>query len=223
MCLGKKNPWFSCFIPGIRRFGRSKLMDTSSERTVCHAGKVQQPLNQLNQRTDLTDTLILFKSYLANRLENLKEELSTCNGVQKKKRKSQNTIKKGVSVKFKNEGKKSHKLPQARTLEVVMQSPAKTGKPSTKSGTQQFQWSVCILVSESIFTDHFESYPCKMLIFFTWYKVVYLIKGTLFGHFKLRENQIILDTIKNGYDVPFTTVPPRMEMKSIQLSDRNCS
>lgn len=223
MCLGKKPPWFSCFIPGIRRFGRSKLMDTSSERTVCHAGKVQQPLNQLNQRTDLTDTLILFKSYLANRLENLKEELSTCNGVQKKKENHKIPLRKGCLSSSRTKAKRAISCHKLEHLKSSCKAPAKTGKPSTKSGTQQFQWSVCILVSESIFTDHFESYTCKRLIFFTWYKVVYLIKGTLFGHFKLRENQIILDTIKNGYDVPFTTVPPRMEMKSIQLSDRNCS
>lgn len=80
----KQVVYYIRFILGIRRYGRSQLRDTSSERPVCQAGKVQQPQNQLNQRTDFTDTVIIFKSYSDDKLENLKEELSTGNGFTKK-------------------------------------------------------------------------------------------------------------------------------------------
>ncbi|XP_062572655.1 uncharacterized protein LOC134234596 [Saccostrea cucullata] len=51
---------------------------------------------------DLADTFNLFKSYLDNKLDTLKEELSTGNDIENLTK----TIKKEVSVKFKSEGNK---------------------------------------------------------------------------------------------------------------------
>lgn len=76
------------------------LRDTPSERTIRQVGNVSEP--QDHQRTDLADTFNLFKSYLDTKLESLKEELSTGNDIENITK----TIKKEVSVKFKNEGNK---------------------------------------------------------------------------------------------------------------------
>lgn len=85
---------------------------------MCQAGKVQQPQNQLYQRTDFTDTVIIFKSYSDDKLENLKEELSTGNGFTNNDNNSNMKKCQRVSVKFKNDDKQSNTLATTRALEV---------------------------------------------------------------------------------------------------------
>ena len=62
----------------------------------------EQPETSSNQRSDLADTFNLFKTYLDNKLESLKEELSTGNDIENLTK----AIKKEVSVKFRSEGNK---------------------------------------------------------------------------------------------------------------------
>ena len=81
--------------------------EDSDEETLLRDLPSDHPENQdtgsQNQRSDLADTFNLFKSYLDNKLESLKEELS-CSGNDLEN--LTKTIKKEVSVKFKNEGNK---------------------------------------------------------------------------------------------------------------------
>ena len=62
-----------------------------------------QDTGSQNQQSDLADTFKLFKSYLDNKLESLKEEF-LCSGNDLDN--LTKTFKKEVSVKFKNEGNK---------------------------------------------------------------------------------------------------------------------
>ena len=62
----------------------------------------EQPETSSNQRSDLADTFNLFKTCLDNKLEFLKEELSTGNDIENLTK----AIKKEVSVKFRSEGNK---------------------------------------------------------------------------------------------------------------------
>ena len=81
--------------------------EDSSEETLLRDPPSDQrpPENQdtgsQNQQSDLADTFKLFKSYLDNKLESLKEEF-LCSGNDLDN--LTKTFKKDVSVKFKNEG-----------------------------------------------------------------------------------------------------------------------
>lgn len=80
-------------------------------------------------------------------------------------------------------------------------------------------------MGESIFTDQFESYLQQVEFFENLPDIGKGVKGSLCRHYNFWEtigaNQFILDTIKNGYIVPFNTVPPRMKMKNNKSAIKN--